>query len=91
MFLDNCDTMTLVYLRVIGLSGLLGCAIVVGEISVVPLLLQDGSPSPISLFVELHDTQQSSKLAWQRKVRFVNPADTQTNHYHHVEHNQGDL
>ena len=48
-------------------------------------------PSPISLFVELHDTQQSSKLARQRKVRFVNPADTQTNHYHHVEHNQGDL
>ena len=44
MFLDNCDTMTLFYLRIIGLSGLLGCAIVVGEISVVPLLLQDGFP-----------------------------------------------
>ena len=44
MFLVNCDMMTLFYLRVNGLSGMLGCAIVVGEISVVPLLLQDGSP-----------------------------------------------
>ena len=44
MFLDNCDTTTLFYLRVNGLSGLLGCAIVVSEVSAVPLLLQDGSP-----------------------------------------------